>query len=61
MCQLYGDKNKNTNALNYNEEDQKIHHSLNVVVLNILLHVSAFQNAIIKDSDMNMLPNVVGR
>jgi hypothetical protein len=34
---------------------QQIHHSFNVLVLNILLHVSAFQNAIIRESDMNML------
>jgi hypothetical protein len=32
-----------------------MHHSFNVLVLNKLLHVSAFQNAIIKESDMNML------
>jgi hypothetical protein len=36
-------------------KDQQTHHSFNVLVLNILLHVSAFQNAIIRDSDMNML------
>jgi hypothetical protein len=36
-------------------KDQQIHHSFNVLVHNILLHVSAFQNAIIRDSDMNML------
>jgi hypothetical protein len=36
-------------------KDQQMHHSFNVLVLNILLHVSAFQNAIIRDSDMNML------
>jgi hypothetical protein len=32
-----------------------MHHSFNVLVLNILLHVSAFQNANITESDMNML------
>jgi hypothetical protein len=32
-----------------------MNHSFNVLVLNILLHVSAFQNAIIRVSDMNML------
>jgi hypothetical protein len=35
-------------------KDQQMHHSFNVLVLNILLRVSAFQNAIIRDSDMNM-------
>jgi hypothetical protein len=34
---------------------QKKYHSFNVLVLNILVHVSAFQNAIIRKSDMNML------
>jgi hypothetical protein len=32
-----------------------MHHSFNILVLNIFPHVSAFQNAIISDSDMNML------
>jgi hypothetical protein len=32
-----------------------MHHSFNVLVLNILLHVLAFQNAIIRESDTNML------
>jgi tRNA threonylcarbamoyladenosine modification (KEOPS) complex Pcc1 subunit len=32
-----------------------MHHSFNVLVLNILLHVSAFQNAVIRESDINML------
>jgi hypothetical protein len=32
-----------------------MHHSFNILVLNILLHVSAFQNSIIRVSDMNML------
>jgi hypothetical protein len=36
-------------------KNQQMHHSFNVLVLNILLHVSAFQNAIIRESDMNML------
>jgi hypothetical protein len=36
-------------------KDHQMHHSFNVLVLNILLHVSAFQNAIIRESDMNML------
>jgi hypothetical protein len=36
-------------------KDQKTHHLFNVLVLNILLHVSAFQNTTIRESDMNML------
>jgi hypothetical protein len=32
-----------------------MHHSCNVLVFNILLHVSVFQNALIRESDMNML------
>jgi hypothetical protein len=42
-------------------EDQQMHHSFNVLVLNILLHVSAFQNANIRDSryeHAEMVPNV---
>jgi hypothetical protein len=35
--------------------DQQMHHSFNVLVLNILLHVSALQNAIITEASMNML------
>jgi hypothetical protein len=30
-----------------------MHHSFNILVLNILLHVSAFQNAVIRESDIN--------
>jgi hypothetical protein len=33
---------------------RQMHHSFNVFVLNILLHVLAFQNAIIRESEMNM-------
>jgi hypothetical protein len=38
-----------------------MHHSFNVLVLNILLHVSAFQNAImgIRYEHAKMVPNVV--
>jgi hypothetical protein len=36
-------------------KDQQAHRSLNVLVLNILLHVSAFQNTIIRESNLNML------
>jgi hypothetical protein len=36
-------------------KNQQMHHSFNVLVLNILINVSAFQNAIIRESDMNML------
>jgi hypothetical protein len=36
-------------------KDQQMHHSFNVLVLNILLHVSAFQNAIIRVFNINML------
>jgi hypothetical protein len=36
-------------------KDQQMHHSFNVLMLNILLHVSEFQNAIIRESNMNML------
>jgi hypothetical protein len=32
-----------------------MHHSFDVLVLNILLHVSAFKNDIIRESYMNML------
>jgi hypothetical protein len=35
--------------------DQQMHHSFNVLVLNILVHVSAFQNSITRKSNMNML------
>jgi hypothetical protein len=35
-------------------KDQQMHHSFNVLVLNIPLHFSAFQNSIIRKSDMNM-------
>jgi hypothetical protein len=35
-------------------KDQQMHHSFNVLVLNILLHVSAFQNTIIRESNTNM-------
>jgi hypothetical protein len=37
------------------DEDRQMHHSFNVLVLNTLPHVSAFQNAIIRESNMNML------
>jgi hypothetical protein len=40
---------------NWRVKDQQMHHSFNVFVLNILLHVSAFQNAIIRESNMNMI------
>jgi hypothetical protein len=33
----------------------KMHHSFNVLVHNVVLHVSAFWKAIIRESDMNML------
>jgi hypothetical protein len=36
-------------------KDQQMHQSFNVLVLNTFLHVSAFQTAIIRESDMNML------
>jgi hypothetical protein len=36
-------------------KDQQMHHSFNVLVLKTLLHVSAFLNAIIRESNMNML------
>jgi hypothetical protein len=36
-------------------KDQQTHHSFSVLVLNILLHVSAFQNVVIRESDMGML------
>jgi hypothetical protein len=45
----------NINNLSRWVKDQQMNHSFIVLVLNILLLVSAFQNAIIRESDMNML------